>query len=146
MAAVKTANPRVGDPARENAAVDRAHDRIVVADENQRRLMQSMEPMKTGPTQGSEHLPIVTEPAFRLHVFGMLMNEFGVRAEYSTVNGGCDFRHVAGIEVPFWCRHLHEHGKLAWDHNETSRGSRQYEATAAVRKVMGKLLSEATSP
>src|SRR5712691_10007174 len=83
VAIVEDVELRVGDQAMHDLRVDEWDKRVVIPMQNQRRLLELVEPRNAGPAHSSQHLVEVAEHAAQVCCLCELVSELGPSAHLS---------------------------------------------------------------
>ncbi|MNI48961.1 hypothetical protein D3C73_1035530 [compost metagenome] len=136
----------IGNAPGQHAHVDQWDQRIIVAGQHQRWLMDLVQPVDAGPAEAGEQLPVITELARRTHFGGVTGSQGRVATERAAVDHRGNADHVRRLDVASWAGHHPQHFRLARHHHRTRCRSGQHQFLAAFRVVVGELLSEGAAP
>ncbi|MNL26651.1 hypothetical protein D3C87_1481880 [compost metagenome] len=137
---------RIGNAPGQQAHVGQRNDRVVIAGQNQGRLMDPVQPVNTGPAQARQQLQVVTAPAAGTHLAGERLCQCRVMAKSTAIDVRRDPRAIGRLDVTARSGHPPEHFGFGRQHGHARTRGGQDQFLATLRKIVGELLCQRSPP
>ena len=108
--------------------------------------MELMQPGQVGPAHACKQLPVVPETVRCSDQVRIRASEVGPLAEYAAIEGRGYGGQVRWLQVPTRTQQFGEDAGPARNRDRARRGRHQHQAAAALRVLVGELLSQPSTP